>query len=236
MADAAATLVWERVTANVMRCRLPFCDVTVGVVHDAGEALIVDTGTTLAEAGAVARDVAVLTGCTVRHVVLTHHHFDHVLGCSVFAGSHVYCSPQVVATLAGDRQALRADAVTHGADTGEVDLALAALSPLADTEREGIVSLGDTSVTIMHPGRGHTDHDLIAVVTGGRRPVVFCGDLVEESGDPCIDEQSDVGAWPATLARVLAVGGESAVYVPGHGAEVDAAFVRRQADWLAARG
>ena len=57
-------------------------------------------------------------------------------------------------------------------------------------------------------------------------------DLVEESGDPCIDEQSDLQAWPATLERVLALGGDAAVYVPGHGAVVDAAFVRRQAAWL----
>ncbi|PRC55631.1 MBL fold metallo-hydrolase, partial [Mycobacterium sp. ITM-2017-0098] len=43
-------------------------------------------------------------------------------------------------------------------------------------------------------------------------------------------------AWPATLDRVLDAGGESAAYVPGHGAVVDAAFVRWQAAWLAARG
>ncbi|PRC55632.1 MBL fold metallo-hydrolase, partial [Mycobacterium sp. ITM-2017-0098] len=42
-------------------------------------------------------------------------------------------------------------------------------------------------------------------------------------------------AWPATLDRVLDAGGESAAYVPGHGAVVDAAFVRWQAAWLAAR-
>ena len=81
--------------------------------------------------------------------------------------------------------------------------------------------------------RGHTDHDLIAFVTGEDPAVVFCGDLVEESGDPCIDEQSDLLAWPATLERVLAAGGDGAVYVPGHGALVDATFVRRQAEWLA---
>jgi len=40
-------------------------------------------------------------------------------------------------------------------------------------------------------------------------------------------------AWPQTLNRVLAVGGDDARYVPGHGAVVDAAFVRRQRDWLA---
>jgi glyoxylase-like metal-dependent hydrolase (beta-lactamase superfamily II) len=65
--------------------------------------------------------------------------------------------------------------------------------------------------------------------------VVFCGDLVEESADPAIDDGSDLAAWPETLNRVLAVGSDDARYVPGHGAVVDAAFVRRQRDWLARR-
>ncbi|MDT5279543.1 MAG: hypothetical protein QOJ20_738 [Mycobacterium sp.] len=95
-----------------------------------------------------------------------------------------------------------------------------------------VVDLGDRTVSVSHPGRGHTGHDLIAVVTGSDRPVVFCGDLVEESGDPAIDADSDPMVWPATLERVLEGGGEDAVFVPGHGAVVDAAFVRRQRDWL----
>ncbi len=65
---------------------------------------------------------------------------------------------------------------------------------------------------------------------------MFTGDLVEESADPVIDADSDLAAWPATLGRLLAVGGPDAIYVPGHGKVVDAAFVARQRDWLARRG
>ena len=87
-------------------------------------------------------------------------------------------------------------------------------------------------MTITHPGRGHTDHDLIVVVAGPDPTVVFCGDLVEESGDPVIDRDSDRAAWPATLGRVLDAGGPDAAFVPGHGAVVDAAYVERQRRWL----
>jgi glyoxylase-like metal-dependent hydrolase (beta-lactamase superfamily II) len=70
----------------------------------------------------------------------------------------------------------------------------------------------------------------------GGRVVVFAGDLIEESGDPAIDADSEVAAWPATLDRLLAIGGPDAIYAPGHGSAVGAVFVRSQRDWLSSRG
>jgi glyoxylase-like metal-dependent hydrolase (beta-lactamase superfamily II) len=64
---------------------------------------------------------------------------------------------------------------------------------------------------------------------------VFCGDLVEESADPAVGDDSEPGAWPDTLNQVLAVGGDEAIYVPGHGAVVAAEFLRQQRDWLSSR-
>jgi len=64
---------------------------------------------------------------------------------------------------------------------------------------------------------------------------VFCGDLIEESADPSIGSGSDVQAWPVTLDRLLETGRDHALYVPGHGAIVDAGLVRRQQRWLANR-
>lgn len=206
-------------------------------------ALLVDTGTTLAEAAAIDADVRRIAGRAATHVVLTHKHFDHVLGSSVFADAEVYCAPEVVGYLTSATDQLRDDALSHGADAAEIDRAIAALRPPRRGTYHAVVDLGDRAVTISHPGRGHTSSDLVVVapaVDPGMEdagPVVmFTGDLVEESADPAIDAASDVAAWPATLDRVLAIGGPDAVYVPGHGNVVDAAFVRRQRDWLREQG
>ncbi|MCV7100095.1 MBL fold metallo-hydrolase [Mycobacterium palustre] len=231
-------LAWERLAAGVHRCRLPFCDVTVGLVRGRTGTLLVDTGTTLIEAAAIDAGVRRIAGGPVTHVVLTHKHFDHVLGSSAFAGATVYCAPEVAGCLATAADDLRRDAVEHGADPAEVDRAIAALRPPPHGITDAVVDLGGRTVTIAHPGRGHTASDLVVVApaTGqGDRAVVFTGDLVEESADPAIDADSDVAAWPATLDRVLAMGGGDGVYVPGHGDVVDAGFVRRQRDWLARR-
>jgi glyoxylase-like metal-dependent hydrolase (beta-lactamase superfamily II) len=230
---------WERLTDTVHRCRLAFCDVTIGLVQGAGGALIIDTGTTLAEAAAINADARRLTGRRVTHVVLTHKHFDHVLGCSAFGDAEIHCAPEVVEYLRSGTGHLREHALSYGANAAEIDRAISALRPPRRGLYDTAIDLGDRTVTVTHLGRGHTSADLVVVVPArdgaGDPVVVFTGDLVEESADPYIDADSDVAAWPATLDRVLDMGGPQAVYVPGHGKTVDAEFVRRQRDWLRER-
>ena len=228
---------WEELTDNVHRCRLPFLDVTVGLVQGRSATLLVDTGTTLTEAQAIDADVQQIGARRVTHLVLTHKHFDHVLGSGDFDQAQIYCAAEVFDYLTSATDQLRDDALRYGADVGEVDRAIAALRPPQHTIGNAgstVVDLGALPVTIAHLGGGHTTSDLVVVVPGDDRGpvVVFSGDLVEESGDPAIDADSDVAAWPATLDRLLAVGGPDAIYVPGHGSVVDAEFVCRQRDWL----
>lgn len=226
---------WERLGDGVHRCRLPFLDVTVGLVCGATGTLLIDTGTTLTEANTIKADIAEIAGGAVSHIVLTHNHFDHILGSSAFTHAAVYCAPEVAATIANRTEHLRADAVRYGADPDEVAKAISALRTPENPVHHVDLDLGGKQVAISHPGPGHTRHDLIVVVAGTEAPVVFCGDLVEESGDPAFDRDSDLQAWPTTLGRVLDAGGPDATFVPGHGAVVDAGFVERQRRWLRAR-
>ena len=227
---------WEPVSSRIWRCRLPFLDVTVGVVSGSTGVLLVDCGTTLDEAERLAADVHELTGRAVTDIAITHHHFDHILGSAGFPAARLHASPPVAQAVITGTTGLRIDALRYGATEADVDAAIARLrTPDVVTTHEQI-DLGDRVVNIEHPGRGHTDHDLVVVVPiteSNARTVVFCGDLVEESADPAIDSGSDLAAWPLTLQRILDLGGADARYVPGHGAVVDAEFVRRQADWLA---
>ena len=223
--------VWEQLGDGIHRCRLPFLDVTIGLVHGATGTLLIDTGTTLTEAALVKADVADIADGEVSDIVLTHNHFDHILGSSAFEGATVYCAPDVAATIANRSEHLRAEAVRYGADPAEVASAVSALRTPENPVSRANVDVGGVTVAISHPGPGHTRHDLIVVVDA-EAPVVFCGDLVEESGDPAFDRDSDLQAWPSTLDRVLDAGGPEAMFVPGHGAVVDSRFVRRQQEWL----
>ena len=97
----------------------------------------------------------------------------------------------------------------------------------ASTPRRPL-DLGGRTVALQHPGRGHTDHDVVVHVPDAA--VVFAGDLVEQGAPPDLGD-AVVAEWPATLDALLAL--QPAVVVPGHGDPVDPAFVAAQRAELA---
>ncbi|WP_406727600.1 MBL fold metallo-hydrolase [Streptomyces sp. GD-15H] len=227
---------WERLAAGVGRCRLPVWDCTAGLVVGADAVLLVDAGSSLREGARLRTEAQALTGARVTHLALTHPHFDHVLGAAVFAGAEVFGAVGLDTALARGHEELRADAEREGLDARAAEEAVDALvRPRHTVSGEWTLDLGGGRQALLaNVGPGHTAHDL-AVLVPGDPEVVFCGDLVEESGDPQAGPDAVPSRWPDALDRLLALGGEDAVYVPGHGAVVDAAFVRAQRDALAAR-
>ncbi|MGP3976864.1 MBL fold metallo-hydrolase [Streptomyces sp. 8N114] len=226
---------WERIAPGVLRRRLPQWDATVGAVGGDNEALVVDTGSSLLEGSEIRAEVTALLGRRVTRVVLTHPHFDHIFGAAVFSGAEVYAAVGVSELLARNTDLLRDDAVAHGLLEDEAGEAADVLvRPHHPVSGQLTLDLGGREVVLVNVGPAHTEHDL-AVLVPGTPDVVFCGDLVEESGAPQAGADAHPSRWPAALDRLLALGGEDAVYVPGHGALVDAAFVRAQREELARR-
>ncbi|MEV5970008.1 MBL fold metallo-hydrolase [Streptomyces sp. NPDC051921] len=227
---------WERLGDGVGRRRLPGWDATVGLVVGRDAVLLYDTGGTLAQGAELRAQVTALTGRRrVTHVALSHPHFDHVLGTAVFAGVEVFGAVGVDALLRRGAEALRADAVRHGVDErAAAEASEILVAPRHTVSGEWTLDLGGRQVLLANVGPGHTGHDL-ALLVPGEREIVFCGDLVEESGEPQAGPDAIPGRWPAAVDRLLSLGGEDAVYVPGHGALVEADFVRRQRDELARR-
>ncbi|WP_329465276.1 MBL fold metallo-hydrolase [Streptomyces sp. NBC_01431] len=227
---------WERLGDGVGRRRLPGWDATAGLVAGEHGLLLYDTGSTLQEGAELRAQAEALFGRRVTHIALSHPHFDHVLGTAVFAGAEVYGAVGIERALDGDE--MRADAVSQGvSDEAAAEAADVLVRPHHAVCGEWTLDLGGRQVLLANVGPGHSGHDLAVLVpaSGGWPEVVFCGDLVEESGEPQAGPDAVVSRWPAALDRLLSLGGEDAVYVPGHGAAVDAAFVRAQRDQLAAR-
>lgn len=231
---------WERLAPRVGRRRLPRWDCTAGLVVGDDAALMIEAGSSLAEGAALRTQARQILGGgrRVTHLALTHPHFDHVLGAAAFAGVEVYGAVGIETVFTKGREELREDAVRHGL---EADAAAEAADLLVHPHHlvcgEWTLDLGGLQVLLANIGPGHSGHDLAVLVPGsdGAPEIVFCGDLVEESGEPQAGPDAVPKRWPAALDRLLDLGGEDALYVPGHGATVNAAFVRAQRATLAAR-
>ncbi|MGW7430343.1 MBL fold metallo-hydrolase [Streptomyces sp. NPDC054861] len=228
---------WERLADGVGRRRLPGWDATVGLVLGERSVLLYDTGSTLREGGELRGQVEAMTGRKVTHIALSHPHFDHVFGTAAFSGAAVFGAVGVDDTMRRDRHGLRLDAVRQGVDEdAATEAADTLVLPRHTVSGEWTLDLGGRQVLLANVGPGHSGHDLVLLVPGDPDPeIVFCGDLVEESGEPQAGPDAVGSQWPAALDRLLRLGGEDAVYVPGHGAVVDAAFVRTQRAELARR-
>ncbi|MFJ5829812.1 MBL fold metallo-hydrolase [Streptomyces sp. NPDC093089] len=229
---------WERLADGVGRRRLPRWDATAGLVLGERGVLLYDTGSSLAEGAELRSQVTALTaGRKVTHIALSHPHFDHVFGTAVFAGAEVFGAVGSDELLGRprEREELRSDAVRHGLDAAAAaEAADVLVAPRHVVSGEWTLDLGGRQVLLANVGPGHSGHDL-ALCVPGTREVVFCGDLVEESGEPQAGPDAIPSRWPDALDRLLGLGGEDALYVPGHGAVVDAAFVRLQREELARR-
>ncbi|MFJ3121802.1 MBL fold metallo-hydrolase [Streptomyces sp. NPDC086993] len=227
---------WERLGHGVGRRRLPGWDATVALVAGADGVLLFDTGSTLREGADVRSQAQALFGRRVTHIALSHPHFDHVLGTAAFSGAEVYGAVGLAELLERGKAELHTSAVRHGVTEHDAAEAVDVLvSPHHQVCGEWTLGLGGgREVVLADVGPAHSGHDLVAVVPGSPA-IVLCGDLVEESGEPQAGRDAHPSRWPAALDRVLELGGEDAVYVPGHGAVVDAAFVRAQREQLAVR-
>lgn len=220
---------WQRVGVGCFQRRYRPLDVSIGVVCGARGLFVVDSLASPTEARRLRADIARRWSSPVRHLLNTHGHFDHCFGNEVFSDAAVWGHRSLPDYARRWASATRQDAVAHGYQPA--DLPAAVRPPDQLVTSSATVDLGDLTVDLRHLGRGHTEGDLVAHVPAAG--VVFCGDLVEQSGPPALGVDSYPLDWPDTLTRLLALAGPDGVFVPGHGAAVDARFVRAQRDALA---
>jgi glyoxylase-like metal-dependent hydrolase (beta-lactamase superfamily II) len=206
-------------------------DVNAGLVLGDDRCLVVDTRGGDREARdllAAVREVTMLPFV----IATTHAHFDHCFGNATFAAAqagtdiwgHERCRTELVERGEEQRTAMAAWLRACGETALADDVTDVVIVPPNRTFTDAVtVDLGGRRVLLHHPGRGHTDHDVVADVPDAG--VTFAGDLVEQGAPPSFDDSYPL-EWPATLKGLLSRLG--AVVVPGHGDVVDPDFVASQ--------
>lgn len=215
--------MWRELGDQVYVRRYESYDLNIGLIVGATAALIIDSRQHSEAAAQLAAEVRAVTPRPWL-VVNTHAHFDHTFGNAELARLHgpgldIWAHERGVTSLRdyGDIQAhvlgVRAEI----------------LLPNRTVSTEATLGLGGRTVTLRHPGRAHTDHDI--VVSDEQSGILFAGDIVEQGAPPSFEDSFPLD-WPAALGRVLTLAPSSVV--PGHGDVVDRAYIAQQRDDIAA--
>jgi glyoxylase-like metal-dependent hydrolase (beta-lactamase superfamily II) len=222
---------WIEVADRVFARRHEALDQTLGLIVGGERCLVVDSGTDEVHGAAwraAIRDVTPLPWT----LLITHAHWDHFFGTAAFTPCPVWSHPLCANEIATNAEEHRARGLRNYPDQPDLAERMRTARVVVPTEHVDIrtsTELGDRTVTLLHPGRGHTGGDVVAYVpdTG----TLFAGDLVEEGAPPAVGPDSYPREWPSTLDTLLAL--EAELIVPGHGNPVDRAFVADQRDELA---
>ncbi|HEU4423601.1 MAG TPA: MBL fold metallo-hydrolase [Pilimelia sp.] len=218
------------VADRVFVLRYPVLDVNISLVVGDGEALLVDTLSTTAQAMELAAAARAVTPYPWT-IVNTHHHFDHCFGNATLADADrpVWAHEATIALLReqGDRLRRRwyDEWVTTEPDLAQGLAETPILPPNRTVRRHTALTVGGREVSLWHLGRGHTAGDLVVQVPDAA--VVVAGDLVEQGAPPSFEDSYPL-EWPETLAALLRLAPDPAVIVPGHGAVVGREFVTGQ--------
>jgi len=192
--------------------------VNLGLVVGTDAALLVDTGSSPEHGRAVRASVAYVTDRPLVGAVVTHWHYDHAFGLAAFDDLSTIGHESLLERLGSP------EATTEAARLGLDPAELAGPNRLIVVATA--VDLGGRRVEIAHLGRGHTDGDLVVVVSDA--DLVFAGDLIESAGPPSFGPDAVPNEWAGTLDGLIGLMTAKTVAVPGHGEPVGREFVFEQ--------
>ena len=221
---------FTEVAARVWVARYEWYDVNVTVIEGEAGLLVVDTHASTKAAQEVITDLRRLSSRPVVGLVNTHEHVDHVFGNAAFREEYgevpITAHEVTAAHTVPHGEQVKASSVARG-DHRADELAETPIVPANHTfSSVATIDLGDRTVELVHPGRGHTGGDLVVRIDDA--DLVLAGDLVEEAGAPSYGDDCFPLDWPRSLDLALEMIGPTTVVVPGHGSPVDRDFVQEQ--------
>ena len=218
------SLHFEALTPHLWTAKCRGYAMNTGILHDTGHAALIDPALLPDEV----EDIAAFCEeqqLKVETVVITHHHWDHVLGAARFPGAHVVTHQTYVAQTALDlehtRRSIRRYEESAGvAPTGLFD------PPMPDQTVDHIIGLmiGGIRVQLFHTPGHARDH---LSMYDPDAAFLWAGDLLSDLEIPFVSDRLD--AFERTLGMFAAM--EIHLLIPGHGNITrDRADIRRRID------
>jgi len=179
--------------------------------------IIVDPGSSREIGRQVLAKVRKITDKPVIAVFNTHVHGDHWLGNhgirEVYPDVPIYAHERAIERIRqgeGDFWISNFVRLTNGAVKGTRTVA-----PNIGLKGGETLKLDGVSLRITHPGRAHSDNDLLIEVVDDRS--LFCGDVVVAHHVPNSDVPQDASFKGSVTAIQTILKGPYQIFIPGHG-------------------
>jgi glyoxylase-like metal-dependent hydrolase (beta-lactamase superfamily II) len=168
-------------------------------------------------------DVLEQAGFPVSGLLATHGDWDHLLGRTAFPGAALGCGADTVERLSAElgeaQRELRAFDQEHYVD-GRPPLTLGSLQSLPVPGHLEIGSGPAAHELELHRTGGHTADGTAYWMPWAK--VLVCGDYLSPVEVPALSPGGSVGAYLATLERLVPLVAQAEWVVPGHGAPMTA--------------
>ena len=174
------------------------------VVKTSQGTVVIDSMTVPMQGRIIQQKAEQLTGQAVSVLINTHYHLDHTQGNPGFSNNlRIISTDKTLAHLTN------IDGDDWQGDKAEY-------LPNETFDKQLTLRLGDKTLDLIHPGRGHTDGDLVVYIRQLKTAVM--GDLFFNRHYPNIDLEAggSVQRWPLAIDKVLGLG--VTTVIPGHGA------------------
>jgi glyoxylase-like metal-dependent hydrolase (beta-lactamase superfamily II) len=200
----------ERLTDNLLVCRVLEMSYNAGVFVSAGEACLIDPGLSPADMRLI-EQAAGSRQARPRYIVLTHSHWDHVLGPEFFGGVPVVQQQAAVAVAAEYGAAIeRQVAEWRRQSVGDKPAEFGLAEPDETFGERMELRVGDEALELMH-APGHAEEQL--VVYHKASGTLWAGDMLSDIEIPFV--MQSLVAYRATLDRLVLL--DVRALVPGHG-------------------
>ncbi len=169
--------------------------------------ILIDTGTTVAYANAVKKQISKITKNPIKYVINTHHHPDHFLGNKAFEKSTIFATEYTKNDIKNNGEKYVSNMIGL---IGETTYSTRAYAPnkLLDSKK---LILDDYELEILY-FEGHTEND-IAILDKNTK-TLYASDLVFNKR-ALSTPHADLEKWISTLEKLKKL--EFDVLVPGHG-------------------